>query len=154
MGYKYRKNRVYYWLLGLAGIVVAFFLIAACGKNASPLPPAQFKLPVVESLSSELAGNELILTWPIPEWDAPEGIDMAGFNVYRAKVEIKSACDECPARFEKIKAVRLDRLAAEFGSTLEYRELLEEGHQYRYKVAAYTHTGREGEDSPVVKITY
>ncbi len=134
--------------------VGAFFLVFACGQKGPPLPPVEFELPVVEDLSYELEGNELKLTWPVPDWKGPEGIRLAGFNVYRAKVKLSEACDECPVRFEKAGDVEIDRVALQFGSDVNYRESLEKSYQYRYKVTAYTNTGQEGDDSPVVTVNY
>jgi len=150
------KNRVgvpFHWSLFFAAIG-ALFLICACGKKAPPLPPAHYELPVVEDIASEMVGNELILTWPMPEWDPPEGVELAGFNVYRAKLRLTEACETCPVRFKKAATVEVDRLAIELGSDLEYREKLEKGYHYRYKITAYTHTGEEGADSSAVTINY
>lgn len=135
-------------------LIGIFFLIPACGKKAPPLPPAQIDLPVVENISADLDGAKLTLTWSLPEWEGPVGVELAGFNVYRAKVGADEACDDCPVRFQKISDVEIDDISVVFGSDLEYREILEKGHQYRYKVSVYTNTGREGDDSEIVRINY
>ena len=135
-------------------LIGIFFFTPACGKKAPPLPPVQIDLPVAENLSADLDGAELILTWPLPEWEGPVGVELTGFNVYRAKVRADEACDDCPVRFQKVAGVEIDDLSAVFGSDLEYRETLEKGHQYRYKVSVYTNTGLEGDDSQIVRINY
>lgn len=150
---KNRAGAPFHWSLFFA-VMGALLLISACGKKAPPLPPAHFELPVVKDLSSEMEGNELILTWPAPDWEGPEGVKVSGFYVYRAKVKLTEACEECPVRFDRVAEVALDELTAALGSDLEYRESLEKGYQYRYKITAYTHTGREGADSQTVTINF
>jgi hypothetical protein len=113
------------WLICLAAAAGLFCLASACGKKAPPLPPAEYALPAVDSLAAEVADGELVLRWPFPDWEGPAGVELAGFYVYRAK-----------------------------GADLNYREKLEEGHHYRYKVTAFTRSGREGADSNVVRLDY
>ena len=153
MKYKTRTGISLHWLLSFV-IIGAFFFIPACGKKAPPLPPTDFELPAVEALTSDLDSEKLTLNWPVPDWKGPVGIELAGFNVYRAKVPAGEVCDECPVRFQKVDAIEIDDLTAVFGSDLEYRESLEKGFQYRYKVTPYTNTGREGDESPIIKINY
>ena len=153
MKHKTRAGIPLYWLLSFA-LIGALFLTSACGKKAPPLPPTDFELPAVEALTSDLDGEKLTLKWPVPDWEAPVGIELAGFNVYRAKVPEGEVCDECPVRYQKVDAIEIDDLTAVFGSDLEYRESLEKGFQYRYKVIPYTNTGREGDESPIVRINY
>lgn len=142
----------YLWFIFAA--VGALFFVSACGKKAPPLPPAHFDVPAVEDLSYDLDGDQLSLTWPVPEWDPPQGIELAGFYVYRAKVRQEDVCYHCPIHFEKIDDVAVDDLSALLQSDAEYRETLDKGFQYHYKVAPYTNRGREGGDSPIVTISY
>ncbi len=141
------------WLVIFAGLLL-IISAASCGKKAPPRPPVEFELPVVDSLEKELKGPELNLTWPVPDWEGPGDIELDGFNVYRAKAEQESTCETCPMRFTRVKMVIIDRLTDYPGSYLEYREKLEEGFHYRYKVRAVSTDGTEGADSNVVKISY
>jgi len=153
MFFRYRAGAPFHWCLIFA-VFGAIFLTPACGKKAPPLPPAHFDMPAVEDLASELEGDRLTLTWPMPDWDPPEGIELAGFNVYRAKIRQEDVCYHCPIHFEKVEDVAVDDLSALLKSDVNYREELETGYKYHYKVAPYTSGGREGGDSPIVTINH
>jgi len=138
----------------LLAVVTAFFFIFACGKKAMPLPPADYELPVTEALSARKVDGQLVLNWPLPDWEGPEGVELAGFRVYRGKLRLESACADCPVRYQQTGEVEIDEISMVFGTDPEYRELLEKGYHYRYKVCAYTRTGREGPDSNIVRVNY
>jgi hypothetical protein len=142
------------WLICLAAAAGLFCLASACGKKAPPLPPAEYALPAVDSLAAEVADGELVLRWPFPDWEGPAGVELAGFYVYRAKVDLESACPGCPVSYQRAGQVRMDAVSDALGADLNYREKLEEGHHYRYKVTAFTRSGREGADSNVVRLDY
>ncbi len=134
---------------------VGFFIVAGCGKKSPPLPPVDYELPVIEDLSARGADEgELVLRWPLPDWEGPAGVSLAGFKVYRAKVPLEAACEGCPVRYQLAGKVEMDELTGVLGRDLQYRESLEKGWHYRYKVSAYTGTGREGPDSESVRLNY
>ncbi len=135
-------------------VIGAFFLTPACGKKAPPLQPARFEMPEVADLTYELDGGRLTLTWPMPDWDPPQGIELAGFHVYRAKISQEDVCYHCPIHFEKVDEVAVDNLSALLGSDAEYQETLEKGFKYHYKVAPYTNRAREGGVSPIITVNY
>jgi len=153
MFFRYRAGARLNWCLIFA-VIGALFLTLACGKKAPPLPPAHFDMPAVEDLSQELEGDQLILTWPMPDWDPPEGIELDGFYVYRAKIKQEDVCYHCPIHFQKVDEVAVEALSTLLQSDGTYREKLDKGYRYHYKVAPYTNRGREGGDSPIVTINY
>jgi len=153
MFFRYRAGALFHWCLIFA-VIGAFFLTPACGKKAPPLPPAHFDMPEVENLSSDLEGDQLTLTWPMPDWDPPQGIELAGFNVYRAKIKQEDVCYHCPIHFEKVDEVAVDDLSALLKSDVKYREKLDKGYKYHYKVAPFSSRDREGGDSPIVTVNY
>ena len=149
--YKSRAANAFHGFLCFAAIVALVFL-AACGKKADPLPPVQYRLPVVDDLSAKQEGTKLILSWSLPDWDPPAGVSLKGFFVYRAREDLKSACEGCPVRYQRVDQVGIGDFAEVFGTDIKYREALERGYHYRYKVSAFTYTGREGADSNIVRI--
>jgi len=153
MFFRYRAGAPFHLCLIFA-VIGAFFLTPACGKKAPPLQPARFEMPEVEDLTYELDGGRLTLTWPMPEWDPPQGIELGGFHVYRAKIRQEDVCYHCPIHFEKTESVAVDDLSALLRSDAEYQETLEKGFQYHYKVAPYTNRGREGGVSPIITVNY
>ena len=150
---KPRAGSFFQGCICLAAIAALVFL-AACGKKADPLPPVQYELPVVDDLTARQEGPRLVLSWSLPDWDPPVGVSLKGFYVYRAKVDLKTACKDCPVRYQRVEAVAIGDFAEVFGTDLKYRETLERGYHYRYKVSAFTHSGREGADSNIVRIDY
>lgn len=148
-----RSAAVLPWCLLLAA--VGIFFMTGCGKKSPPLPPVDYELPVIDDLSFRWENEgQLVLSWPQPDWDGPPGVALAGFKVYRAKVRLEEACEGCPVRYQLAGEVALEELAVVIGGDLEYRESLEKGWHYRYKVSAYTRTGREGPDSNSVRLDY
>jgi hypothetical protein len=126
----------------------------ACGKKAPPLPPVVFDLPVPADLSARVEGGTVILTWPMPDWDGPEGVEIDGFSVYRAKVDFETDCPDCPVAYSRVGKIDVDAVGIIIGGDLTYREELEKGYAYRYKVSTFTHSGMEGEASRAVLVSY
>ena len=132
-------------------LLAVCFLMISCGKKAPPQPPGRGEAPAaVGNISKIIRGNILSLTWiPI----ASEGGDVAGFYVYRSKMRLTdSDCRTCPVLFTRVAVIPY-RGRASGETTLrpfEYRETLESGYRYIYKVAAYSQNGSTGKDSNTV----
>jgi hypothetical protein len=133
-----------------AGMV--FMLVwtaAACGKKGPPVPPGFAEPPAVGDLHYELDGNTLTLMWTIPEFQKSRKTPIAGSKIYRSKqAAADTACETCPLMFSVIK--KMPRESAE----MTYREQLESGYQYAYKVVLYAPGGQEGDGSNVVRVRY
>ena len=151
--YKPRAG-IFFQLFLCVAASAALVFIVACGKKADPLPPVQYELPVVDDLSARQEGPKLVLNWSLPDWDPPAGVSLKGFYVYRAKADLKSACEGCPVRYQRVDQVAIGDFAEVFGTDLKYRQTLDRGYHYRYKVSAFTYSGREGKDSNIVRINF
>ncbi|HEV2799261.1 MAG TPA: hypothetical protein VGW12_02125 [Pyrinomonadaceae bacterium] len=57
----------------LLGFALVLSLSAACGKRRPPLPPVENVPQRTELLSGVQRGNQVILSWPAPRRNAPEG---------------------------------------------------------------------------------
>ncbi len=129
-------------------------LFCACGKKAPPHPPTAINLPEIRNLEAGIQEGRVNLSWPMPDWQAPAGVRIAKFIVYRAKVDPEDACEGCPVGYRRVAKVGVDDMNAAFGLGLTYGEVLEKGFHYRYKVAPCTNTGQEGSASNIVRFNY
>jgi len=129
--------------VGLAGV--------SCGKKAPPRPPGREEAPAaVGHISKTISGDTLSLTWdPV----AGKEKDIAGFYVYRSKMRLTEAdCRSCPVLFERVAVIpnRGQGTGAGALGPFEYRETLERGYRYSYKVAPYSQSGLTGKESDTV----
>lgn len=142
-------------ILHILILLAAGFLMVSCGKKAPPRPPGREEAPAaVGHLSKTISGDTLRLTWgPI----ASKGEDVAGFYVYRSKMRLTdSDCRTCPVLFKRVAVIPY-RGQGSSDATLrpfEYRETLESGYRYIYKVAAYSQSGSTGKDSKTVEVVH
>lgn len=134
------KNRPGNWFFAFFFVV----LLAGCGKKGPPVPPGELP-PPVSDLKAEVADHTLELTWTVPQ-----DVDRwKHFTVFRSKKELlRPGCKKCPPKFEKVADVPVrDRGMA-------YREPLEIGYEYIYKVAGSTRDGMESHGSNRVKLVH
>ena len=141
-------------LLQVLAMLAVSFLLVSCGKKAPPRPPGREVAPAaVGKLSKTISGDTLSLTWgPI----VSKAEDVAGFYVYRSKMRLRdSDCRTCPVLFKRVAVIPY--LGQGSGDAtlrpFEYRETLESGYRYIYKVAAYSQGGSTGKDSKTVDFT-
>lgn len=143
------------FLLQVLSLLVVGFVLAGCGKKAPPRPPGGEEAPAaVGKLSKTISGDTLSLTWrPV----ANKAVEPAGVYIFRSKVRLTdSACPTCPVLFERVAAIPYRGQGSGVATLrpLEYRETLESGYRYIYKVAAYSQSGSIGKDSDTVEFTH
>jgi len=132
-------------------LLAAAVLTAGCGKKAPPRPPTRETAPAaVGNLGKAISGDILSLTWGPVAKTAAE--NLAGFYVFRSKTRLAdSICPGCPILFRRVAVVPF-RAGAATGP-FEYRETLDRGYRYIYKVAAYSPGGVTGKDSNTVEFS-
>jgi predicted small lipoprotein YifL len=145
------KNHFYFFIK----ILTLFFLVislSCCGKKGPPIPPDALPLLPVTDLNAELFENEIELSWTA---QAGRGASVPdGFRIYRSKKPlVDPECPECPDVFEMVS-----ELAVAFSlwgwteRLINYHEILEKGHIYRYRIIAYTFSGLTSEWSNTVEV--
>lgn len=142
-------------LLHILILLAVGFIGVSCGKKAPPRPPGREEAPAaVDRISQSISGDTLSLTW-VPV--AGKEKDIAGFYVYRSKMRVtESDCRSCPVLFERV-AVIPNRGQGPGDAALSpfvYRESLESGYRYIYKVAPYSLSGLTGKDSDTVEFDH
>ena len=118
-----------------------------CGRKEMPSAPRQVPPQPVADLRVQLTGNKVELTWSFSK--ALSGSEpITGFGVYRASELFSESCDHCPFLFQRLDDIPF--LEGQDGaSVMTYRDTLEKGYRYRYKVICYS-TGLASKDSNVV----
>jgi hypothetical protein len=123
--------------------------IFGCGKKAMPSAPRQVPLQPVADLRVQLTGNQVELTWSYSK--ALSGSEpITGFGVYRASESVSESCDHCPFLFQRVADIPFLE-GRDGASVMTYRDTLESGYRYRYKVICYS-KGLSSKDSNVVVV--
>ena len=116
--------------LCLCVFVVGFVFIPGCGKRRPPLPPVERVQQRTEFLSGAQQGNEVILSWPAPQRNAPDSSvqSIRRIDVYRLAEKpgapLALTEDEFAARATVVGSVTFEQIQTA-GDTLTYRDVLE-----------------------------
>jgi hypothetical protein len=123
--------------------------ILGCGRKEMPSAPRQVPPQPVTDLRIQLTGNQVELTWTFSK--AISGSEsIKGFGVFRASESVSESCDNCPFLFQRVADVPF--VEGQNGvSVMTYRDSLEKGYRYRYKVICYS-SGLGSKDSNVVVV--
>ena len=104
--------------------------VAACGKRRPPLPPVERVQQRTELLSGAQQGNQVILSWPAPQRNAPNSSvqSIRRIDVYRLAEQpgapLALTEDEFAARATLVGSVTYEQIQTA-GDTLTYRDVLE-----------------------------
>jgi len=117
--------------LRLCGILLlAGVIFSGCGKRRPPLPPVERVLQRTELLSGAQRGNEVILSWPAPQRNAPDSSvqSIRRIDVYRLAEKpgapLALTEEEFAARSTLVGSVTFEQIQTA-GDTLTYRDVLE-----------------------------
>ena len=138
----------------IPAIIILVFLLPGCGKKGPPVPPSQKPVPAVSDLKYSIDGDILTMTWTIPKEIEKVTTVSDGFIVYRYKRPISdSPCKNCPKLFQKVSDIPINAPGYE-KKNIEYREEIEKGFVYTYKVVLYTKSGAESQDSNYINFNF
>jgi hypothetical protein len=116
--------------LWLCAFVIGVAVFTGCGKRRPPLPPVERVQQRTEFLSGAQQGNEVILSWPAPQRNAPDSSvqSIRRIDVYRLAEKpgapLALTEDEFSARATLVGSVTYDQIKTA-GDTLTYRDALE-----------------------------
>ncbi|HVS20938.1 MAG TPA: hypothetical protein VHD88_03780, partial [Pyrinomonadaceae bacterium] len=136
-----KRNEVARKLL-LLFFVSALSLAPTCGKRKPPLPPVERIPQRTELLSGAQRGNQIILSWPAPRRNAPEGSvqSIRRVDVYRVaekpNAPLPMTEEEFAARATLVGSVTYEEIK-KAGDNLTYTDPLElagEAARLRYAV--------------------
>ena len=115
-------------------LAVVVLTVFGCGKRRPPLPPVERVQQRTELLSGAQQGNEVILSWPAPQRNAPDSSvqSIRRIDVYRLAEKPGASLalteDEFAARATLVGSVTYDQIKTA-GDTLTYHDALELGGQ-------------------------
>lgn len=135
-----------------AACIVLLTLGSGCGRKLPPIQPGVLPPATVADLMHEVRGSEIILFWSLPAFNPAKQNASAGFKVLRARQAAAEAdCRTCPAPFQVIADIAAAGRSP--GSSMRFRDRLEAGFNYSYKLQAYTVDGVAGKDSNVIAVS-
>lgn len=111
-------------------IVLCLICLTGCGKRRPPLPPVERVQQRTEFLSGAQQGNEVILSWPSPQRNAPDSSvqSIRRIDVYRLAEKpgapLALTEDEFSARATVVGSITYEQIQTA-GDTLTYRDALE-----------------------------
>jgi len=144
-------------ILHLSVLMALAFLFSGCGKKGPPVAPHQEKPPPVNDLAFRVDEDFLVLSWTISQSKVTRFSDPGGFIVHRSKEKLSEPeCKNCPILFQRVAdiPIRWKDAKASDKQTMTYKEILEKGFRYKYKVTRYTNTGIMGSDANTVSFIY
>ena len=146
------------WKMPVSGFSIKLVITATlvslcifgCGRKEMPSAPRQVPPQPVADLRVRLSGNQVELTWSFPK--ALYGSEpIKGFGVFRASESVSESCGNCPFLFKRVADIPFAE-GKDGAIVLTYRDTLEKGYRYRYKVICYSTTGLAGKDSNVAVV--
>jgi len=135
----------------LFGVVMAACLmVTACGVKAPPVPPGYVPPVAVRDLQYTLEeDSSVVLSWSLPEPGEGEAFNVEGVKILRSKETLGNAeCENCPHVYIEIKDMPLNK------DNQRYRDPLEKGYRYYYKIVIYDDNNLGSGDSNVVSFEY
>jgi predicted phage tail protein len=146
--------------LCLCALGIGIVAGAGCGKRRPPLPPVERVQQRTEFLSGAQQGNEVILSWPAPQRNAPDSSvqSIRRIDVYRLAEKpgapLALTEDEFSARATLVGSVTNEQIKTA-GDTLTYRDALELAGQptrLRYAIRYVNASGQRAAFSNFVSI--
>ena len=118
------------------------FCVSNCGKRRPPLPPVERVQQRTELLSGVQRGNQVVLSWPAPQRNAPDGSvqSIRRIDVYRLAEKPRAPLalteEEFATRSTLVGSVTYDEIknAADFLTYTDTLELAGEPARLRYAV--------------------
>ena len=127
--------------------VLTLLCLCACGKKDWPSPPKVVPPRPVTDLRSRVNGLQVELLWSMPS--LVNGSEPAAhFVVLRSSDTVSQVCKGCPILFTQIADI-----PATSEHTIAYRDTIQKGYLYRYKVVVYSDGGITGKDSNMIEVT-
>ena len=146
-----QKNSYFDNHLNLSIVIVAIcVLTAACGVKAPPTPPDYAPPAAVTDLGYTLEEQgSVVLAWSLSGRERGKGAKVQGARIYRSKEALDTpACEDCPRIYDIVADIPLEQ------DKMIYREPLQKGFRYHYKIVIYDEGNYESEDSNVVSFEY
>ena len=146
----------------IAILAAALFVLPACGRKGTPLPPRPVVPAAVGNLQAEPREAGILVSWtrPTRNNDNSPLTDLLEFRLFRATLALGTGAAPSSA-FSSLATVRADQPenAGVQGPLYVYRDDaggqgLPTGHQYSYRAQAVNRRGEVGPFSPDVAVDF
>lgn len=121
--------------------------LCACGKKDWPSPPKVVPPQPVTDLRSRVNGLQVELLWSVPA-NVNGSEPVTHFVVQRSADPVSQVCKGCPILFTRIADI-----PATSEHTVTWRDTIQKGYRYLYKVVGYSEDGLAGKDSNMIEVT-
>ncbi len=138
-------------------LTVSCFLWIGCGQKGSPRPPNRPLPPAVKDLSYVIYGQMVELSWTVPDPKGRRASPPAAVKVFRSRLTAEEAsCENCQVRYTVAGDIPIQQKQSEKSKPIRmsYKEFVEPGHRYIYKVIVFDEYGIGGQDSNSVKFDH
>ncbi len=147
-------------LLGMVWVLVVVSLVS-CGKKANPVIPVKVLPKGVDSLTAQVKGKSLLVSWGIPtqNTDGSPLTDLKGFKFSKGEWVTRDFCPTCPDHFQETRWIDLkgpempdiriepDRIELTFLK-------LQPGLTYSFQVTAVTKKESASEPSKTLRVAW
>ncbi len=142
-------------ILQIVALMVVVLSVLCCGRKAPPVPPHQEAVPAVTDLESRIEGENIILTWSVPDSNKKESLTIAGFVIYQAKYDIsEKICEDCPINYKPLSEIDAQDFKVK-DRKIKCVIQPDKGFKYFFKVTAYSkNMASESKDSNIIKLDY
>ena len=135
--------------------LAATMVIWGCGQKGPPEPPTGDRPPQVLDLSYGLTGNQLKLSWSIPETTARAKNPVIGFLIYMYQQPANEReCPNCPVIFKQVGDVPVRSGGGARLKPVVFTRTIEPGYRYIFKVIGFDDGGIGSRDSNYVEFIY
>jgi hypothetical protein len=153
-GFSSHSRWLAFFFFALVGLS---FLWTGCGKKDPPRVPQRRLPPAVKDLSYAIDNQIVELSWTVQEADDRSASVPVGYKVFRSKLSAAEFdCEKCPIRFVEIGDVpiQMKRSGKSKPTRLRFKEVLEPGYRYIYKVIVYDEDGEGSKESNTVEFDH
>ena len=136
-------------ILKFSLLLLVLSFLSGCGRKGPPLPFGMMPPPAVSDLKKHIDGYTITLTWSIPQLKKGGNESFSdGFYIYRSKKKEDAVCENCPQRFKLMADIPI--VGEKNDRQMSYKETLESGYRYIFKVVAYAKNKVESNDSNII----
>ncbi len=132
------------------GVFFIFLFLSGCGKKAPPVYSNAY-MPKAVLLEFYIKDEVVTLSFTPDYFGETSSGSLEGYIIYKSSsLSNAETCENCPVVFKKAGTVYLRNRQKK----AVYREKMEKGYKYHYKVAGFSSNGIFSDDSNIILFEY